>query len=97
MYTLSPIAEYADSIFGVGLLAPLLQAVEVEVEVEVELDDSSIFPSLPAVARTELYFVNIYLLYEPVVLGSIIKKRIITITVNVAILVVFFMSVYAIH
>ena len=95
MYTLSPIAAYADSIFGVGLLAPLLQAVEVEVEVE--LDDSSIFPSLPAVARTELYFVNIYLLCEPVVLGSIIKKRIITITVNVAILVVFFMSVYAIH
>ena len=87
---------YADSIFGVGLLAPLLQAVEVEVEVEVGLEDSPVFPSLPVVARAELYFVNISLPYEPVVLGSTIKKRINTITVIVVILVLF-ISVYATH
>jgi hypothetical protein len=85
---------YADSIFGVGLLAPLLQAVEVEVELG--LEDSPVFPSLPVVARAELYFVNISLPYEPVVLGSTIKKRINTITVIVVILVLF-ISVYATH
>ena len=62
---------YADSIFGVGLLAPLLQALEVEVE----LEDSSIFLWFPVVARTELYFVSTSILYEPVVLGSTIKKE----------------------
>jgi hypothetical protein len=83
---------YADSIFGVGLLAPLLQALEVEIEVE--LEDSSIFLWFPVVARTGLYFVSTSILYEPVVLGSTIKKRIITVTVIVVILVLF-ISVYA--
>jgi hypothetical protein len=89
---LSPIAVYADSIFGVGLLAPLLQTVEVEVG----LEESPAFPSLPVVARTELYLVNISLLYEPVVLGSTIKKRIKTITV-IVVIPVLFISIYAIH
>jgi hypothetical protein len=72
---------YADSIFGVGLLAPLLHAVDVEAG----LEDCSVFPSLSVVARTGLNFVNIFALYEPVVLGSTIKKRINTITVIVVI------------
>jgi hypothetical protein len=72
---------YADSIFGVGLLAPLFQAVDVEEG----LEESPVFPSLSVEARTGLNFVNIFLLNEPVVLGSTIKKRINTIIVIVVI------------